>query len=574
MAALCDPVGNGNARSDEHSRADDSAVAAKPDPGGKPPRDLLLSATSVAENLPPGTTVGTLSAIGSSPKSTFTYALVTGAGSADNASFSVAGDLLRTAATFNAEVRASYSIRLRVTSSPGSKTREEIFTITVTSVNEAPTDLALSPSVVAENQPANTVVGTLDRPTPTPATRRRSPWSPARRSTDNASFNISGGSCAPARPSTSRPSPATRSASAAPTPAASSSRSSSPSPSPNVERGADRHRPRPAVGGREPARRDDRRHALRRRIRTPATPSPSPWSPAPATPTTPRSRSPATAADRRGPSTSRRSASYSIRVRITDATAAALREAAHDHRHQRQRGADGHRASPSTVAENQAVGHGRRARFGHRPRRRRHRTRSPWSTGTGDTDNASFNIVGRPAEDQRSFDFETKSSYSIRVRATDAGGLYFEKQLTDHGHQRQRGADRHRAVAVARWPRTSRRPPRSGALSATDPDAGDTHTFTLVAGTGATDNAVVQRSPARRCGPARCSTSRPKTSYSVRVRATDARRPLLREAVHDHGHQRQRGARPNIALSHVVGGREPAGRHDRRHALRDRPGRR
>jgi len=28
------------------------------------------------------------------------------------------------------------------------------------------------------------------------------------------------------------------------------------------------------------------------------------------------------------------------------------------------------------------------------------------------------------------FDYETKSSYSIRVRTTDSGGLYFEKQFT------------------------------------------------------------------------------------------------------------------------------------------------
>ena len=28
-----------------------------------------------------------------------------------------------------------------------------------------------------------------------------------------------------------------------------------------------------------------------------------------------------------------------------------------------------------------------------------------------------------------SFDFETKSNYTIRVRTTDQGGLYFEKNL-------------------------------------------------------------------------------------------------------------------------------------------------
>ena len=47
--------------------------------------------------------------------------------------------------------------------------------------------------------------------------------------------------------------------------------------------------------------------------------------------------------------------------------------------------------------------------------------------GTGSTDNASFNISGSSLRITNSPDFETKSSYSVRVRTTDQGGLYFEK---------------------------------------------------------------------------------------------------------------------------------------------------
>jgi hypothetical protein len=50
--------------------------------------------------------------------------------------------------------------------------------------------------------------------------------------------------------------------------------------------------------------------------------------------------------------------------------------------------------------------------------------------GTGDTDNASFEISGNQLRATTSFDFETKSSYSIRVRSTDQGGLTREKQFT------------------------------------------------------------------------------------------------------------------------------------------------
>ena len=51
-------------------------------------------------------------------------------------------------------------------------------------------------------------------------------------------------------------------------------------------------------------------------------------------------------------------------------------------------------------------------------------------SGTGDTDNASFNISGSSLKITASPDFETKSSYSVRVRTTDQGGLFFEKAFT------------------------------------------------------------------------------------------------------------------------------------------------
>jgi hypothetical protein len=51
-------------------------------------------------------------------------------------------------------------------------------------------------------------------------------------------------------------------------------------------------------------------------------------------------------------------------------------------------------------------------------------------TGTGSGDNSSFNISGNALRNSVVFDYETKSSYSIRIRSTDQGGLYTEKQFT------------------------------------------------------------------------------------------------------------------------------------------------
>ena len=55
------------------------------------PTDIALSPSSVAENQPSGTTVGTLSTTDPDAGNTFTYTLVSGTGSTDNASFTIVG---------------------------------------------------------------------------------------------------------------------------------------------------------------------------------------------------------------------------------------------------------------------------------------------------------------------------------------------------------------------------------------------------------------------------------------------------------------------------------------------------
>ena len=50
--------------------------------------------------------------------------------------------------------------------------------------------------------------------------------------------------------------------------------------------------------------------------------------------------------------------------------------------------------------------------------------------GTGDIDNASFNISGDSLRTSEVFDYETKNSYSIMVRSADQNCLYFEKVFT------------------------------------------------------------------------------------------------------------------------------------------------
>jgi len=116
------------------------------------PTAINLSNNSVAENAASGTTVGTLSTTDLDVSDTHTYTLVTGTGDTDNASFTLTGNTLKTAASFDFETKQSYTIRIRTTDNGGPNgTFEQAFTINVTNVNEAPT------AVDDANDPVTTV---------------------------------------------------------------------------------------------------------------------------------------------------------------------------------------------------------------------------------------------------------------------------------------------------------------------------------------------------------------------------------------------------------------------------------
>ncbi len=155
------------------------------------PTDIALSPNTVAENAAANTVVGAFSTTDPDTGNTFTYTLVTGAGSADNASFNItAGGSLRTSASFDYEAKNSYAIRVRSTDQ-GNLWFEKQFTITVSDVGEAPTDIALSNASVPENAGANAVVGTLSGTDPDLGQSATLAFSLPAGLTDNALFNIS-----------------------------------------------------------------------------------------------------------------------------------------------------------------------------------------------------------------------------------------------------------------------------------------------------------------------------------------------------------------------------------------------
>src|SRR5207244_132549 len=96
---------------------------------------------------------------------TFTYTFA--AGGADNASFTISGSTLATAAGFDFETKSSYSVLITSTDQSGLSVTKTL-TITVIDVtdNAAPTDINLTLSSVAENKPSGILVGTLSTTDP------------------------------------------------------------------------------------------------------------------------------------------------------------------------------------------------------------------------------------------------------------------------------------------------------------------------------------------------------------------------------------------------------------------------
>ena len=140
-------------------------------------------------------------------------------------------------------------------------------------------------------------------------------------------------------------------------------------------------------------------------------------------------------------------------------------------------------------------------------------------SGTGSTDNASFKITGSELQTNTTLDFETKKAYSVRIRATDAYGRFDEKSLsisiTDVNETPSA-----MAITKSNLYESNTINEVIGVLSTTDQDAGDSHTYSLVTGTGSTDNAAFNVS-GNQIRASQVYSFSTKNSYSIRVRTTD-----------------------------------------------------
>jgi len=140
-------------------------------------------------------------------------------------------------------------------------------------------------------------------------------------------------------------------------------------------------------------------------------------------------------------------------------------------------------------------------------------------TGEGAEDNSDYTIAGDQLLINESPDFEVKSSYSIRVSATDQEGLSVEKAFVitiNDVNEAPSDILLNTDSVDEKIPADS----EVGLFSAIDPDASDSFTYTLVTGEGDDDNAsfsiagdqlLINESP----------DFETKDSYSIRVSVTD-----------------------------------------------------
>jgi Ca2+-binding RTX toxin-like protein len=101
------------------------------------PTELTISNNNIAENQPRGTVIGNFSTTDPDLANSFTYSLVAGVGSTDNALFAIQNNQLKTRSRFNYESRNSYRIRVKTTDG-GGLSFEKALTINVSNINEAP----------------------------------------------------------------------------------------------------------------------------------------------------------------------------------------------------------------------------------------------------------------------------------------------------------------------------------------------------------------------------------------------------------------------------------------------------
>ncbi len=498
---------------------------------GEPPTDIGLSANSVNENVPANTAIGTLSTVDGDTNETFTYTLVTGTGSTDNASFAIIGNQLQIRNSPNFETKPSYSVRIRSTDKDG-LFFEKVFVVNVININETPLDISLSAANIDENKPANSVVGTFTTIDSDANDTFTYSLVTGTGSTDNAAFTIVNNALQIKNSPDFETKPSysirvqTRDASGLtfekvftitinnlPETPGSTAPTNLLLSNSNVD---ENRAPNSTVGTFstvDPDTNDTFTYSL-------------------VTGTGSTDNAAFTIVNNQLQINNypdfETKPSYSIRVRTTDSGGLTF-EKVFTITVNNLPETPGTTPPRDILLSNTAIDE-------NRPVNTVVGTLSTTDpdagdtftyslvSGTGSTDNGSFTIVGNELRINSSPDFETKSSYSVRIRTTDSGGLTVEKVFTIKINDLPElpGTTPPKDLRLSGSNVDENKPIGTvvGTFSTIDPDQGDSFTYTLVSGTGSTDNAafsIVNNELRLNAIP----DFETKSSYSIRVRTSD-----------------------------------------------------
>ena len=501
------------------------------------PTDIALSANTIVENTDTGAgsvAIGSLSATDPDTSPTHTFSLVSGDGDTDNTKFEiVAGALhIKQGQTVDFESQSTYAVRLNV--SDGTNNFEKAFTVNVTDANEAPTDIALSASSIAENTDTgagSVAIGSLSATDPDASPthtfsliagnrRHRQRQIRDRRRClahqAGADHQLRGAVHLHRPPQRQR--------------RRQQLRKGLHRQRHRRQRGAYRHRPQREYYRRKHRhRRGVRGHrlALRHRPRRLAHPH---LLPRRRTGDTDNAKFEIVAGAlhiRQGQTIDFESQpTYTVRLNVSDGANNFEKEFTVNVTDVNEAPTD-IALSANTIVENTDTGTGSVA-IGSLSAT--DPDASPTHTfslvaGTGDTDNAKFEIVAGALHIRQgqTIDFESQPTYAVRVNVSD-GTNNFEKEFTVNvtdANEAPTDIDLS-ASSIAENTDTGAASVAIGSLSAADPDASPTHTFSLVAGTGDNDNAKFEIvAGALHIRQGQTIDFEGQQSYSVRVNVND-----------------------------------------------------
>jgi hypothetical protein len=380
------------------------------------PADISLSTATTDENVAADKEIGNFTTTDQDAAETFTYALVSGTGDTDNALFVISENKIHINTSPDFEKKNSYSIRVKSTDK-GGLSFEKLFVITVNNVNEAPSGIALSATTVNENVTADTETGTFTTTDEDVSDTFTYSLVSGAGDSDNSLFSISG----------------------------------------------------------------DKLH-----INT-------------------------------SPDFEKKN-SYSIRVKVADKSGLSFEKVFVITVINVNEAPSGIVLNGNTVDENVSDDSIIGTLYANDVDAAELITYSLVS-GDGDTDNSAFTIVSGNIQINESPDFETKNSYSVRVKATDKGGLSSEKAFTiaiTDVNEAPAAVSLNKLSVDERVPADT----EIGTFTTEDEDGSDTFTYSLVSGAGDVDNAAFEIS-----GDKLLIKVKPdfetKNSYSIRIRSTD-----------------------------------------------------